>query len=785
MSPVIFFAVLALIAIGVGVYVATRRSLRRSLAERLELKLYSVRLPLQSREGKQVLDEIAISERLFGALLSFRKPFALEVAVPNIGEEIRFYVSVPGRYGDALTRQVHSLWDGADVRPSDDYNVFNYAGVTAAAWVQQRERFVLPIRTYREVNSDTFLSLMGGLTKINQVGEGGAIQVIARPAAPKQGTAIRSALGVLRKGWKLKDVLKNNFAISISDVTEATATKPKAGAGADQPVIDEPAIKALESKLAKPLFEVNVRLVASAPSQFQADSILDGLAAGFSQFGATDRNELKVVRPRNTGELAYQFSFRLFQDAQNMVLNTEELASLFHFPTAFTEMSRIAYLKAREAPPPVTLPADGVLIGESTFRGEARPVRISDDDRRRHVYIIGQTGTGKSTLLTNMVVDDISRGKGVALIDPHGSFVGDVLGLVPSARVNDVVVFDPSDLARPIGLNMLEYDVNQPEQKTFIVNELIGIFDKLYDLKTTGGPMFEQYMRNAVQLLMEDAPNEPATLTEIPRVFTDAEFRSRKLARIRNPIVVDFWVKEAAKAGGEAALQNITPYITSKFNVFLTNDYVRPIIGQVHSSLNFRQLMDQGKILVVNLAKGRIGDINAGLLGMVIIGKLLMAALSRVDLEESRRRDFNLFVDEFQNFTTDSVAGILSEARKYRLSLTIAHQFIAQLTERIRDAVFGNVGSVISFRVGAQDAEFLVKQFEPTFGAQDLINIDNFHAYVRLLVRGQTTPPFNVRMQPVARGNPALAAELKERSRMAYGRDRETVEQEIHRRLRT
>jgi hypothetical protein len=330
---------------------------------------------------------------------------------------------------------------------------------------------------------------------------------------------------------------------------------------------------------------------------------------------------------------------------------------------------------------------------------------------------------------------------------------------------------------------MLEYDFNRPEEKTFIVNEIQSIFNRLF-LAETMGPMFEQYMRNALLLLMEDARAEAATLIEVPRIFTDEEFRKKKLARIKNPVVIDFWTKEAVKVGGEASLANMAPYITSKFNNFIANDYMRPIIGQPKSAFNFRQIMDEGKILLVNLSKGRIGDINADLLGMIFTGKFLMAALSRTDMPQEKRRDFNLYIDEFQNFTTDSISTILSEARKYRLNLTIAHQFIAQLTEKIRDAVFGNVGSIIAFRVGPQDAEFLVKQFEPVFGTGDLVNIDNFNAYVKILINNTTTRPFNIRILPHPTPSQTRIQELKEKSFAAHGKDRAVVEQDILLRLR-
>ena len=332
-------------------------------------------------------------------------------------------------------------------------------------------------------------------------------------------------------------------------------------------------------------------------------------------------------------------------------------------------------------------------------------------------------------------------------------------------------------------LNLLEYDPKFPEQKTFIVNELIAILDKLYDLKTTGGPMFEQYTRNALLLLME-YPEKGFTLLEIPKILADKEFRRALLVNCDNILVKDFWEKEAEKAGGEAALANMVPYITSKFNVFLANDYIRPIIAQSKSTINFRDIMDSKKILIVNLTKGRLGDINASLLGLIIVGKILMASFSRVDISEDERRDFYLYIDEFQNFATDSIATILSEARKYKLDLIIAHQFIEQLKKEIKDAVFGNVGNIMAFRVGATDAEFLVKQFEPVFDQNDLVNIDNFNAYVKLLISGKTAKPFSISTYPPSKGDASAASNIKKLSSAKYGRDRVSVAGEIMARIR-
>jgi hypothetical protein len=358
---------------------------------------------------------------------------------------------------------------------------------------------------------------------------------------------------------------------------------------------------------------------------------------------------------------------------------------------------------------------------------------------------------------------------------------------VPRHRADDVIYFSPADSDRPMGLNLFEYDERYPEQKTFVVNEMLKIFDKLYDLKSTGGPMFEQYMRNAMILVMDD-PASGSTLMEIPRVLSDEKFRAYKLSKCKTQVVKDFWLKEASKAGGEASLANMVPYITSKLTPFITNDIVRPIIGQQKSAVDVRRAMDEQKILLLDLSKGKLGDLNAYLIGMVLVGKILMAALSRTDIAAEQRKDFYLYIDEFQNFITDSIATILSEARKYGLDLTIAHQYIGQISAKgdtaIRDAVFGNVGTMVAFRIGTEDAEFLGKEFAPVFTPFDLVNVEAYTANAKILIDNTASRPFNMAMYPPAKGEPKLTAAIKQLSRLKYGRDREIVEAEIQERLR-
>ena len=758
------FILIPVLAVLIGAIVFFQRAAIKNLLSRsLQLRILLIRLPQNFEAKKDLKEEIGLSSQLFSILAGLKLPFALEAAVSSIGQDICFYLAVPQTSLDFVTKQVLALWSDAQIEPIDDYTVFNSQGAASAIYLKQKNHYALPIRTFNEANADTFLPILSNLSKLQPVGEGIAIQIIAKPAPEFVKKNVGNYISKLRQGVSLENALKGRV------LSTQKKEEPR--------VIDEESVKLLTEKISKPLFSVNVRLVASGATLFQADELLNSLAGSFSQFAAPGHNEFKAMKPRNAKDLLYKFIFREFDERHVVILGTDELASVFHLPTSATAIPNIKWLKAKEAPPPLDLPVGGIQVGNSIFRGESKPVFMTDEDRRRHLYVVGQTGTGKSNLIVHMAMNDIKKGGGIAVIDPHGDLIDAILGLIPENRRKDVIIFDPGDVAKPVGLNMLEYNADNPAEKTFIVNEVQGIFNKLFAAETMG-PMFEQYMRNALLLLMEDI-HTPATLLEVPRVFTDVNFRKDKLARIRNPAVVDFWEKEAVKAGGDAALANITPYVTSKFNNFIANDYVRPIIGQARSSFNFRKVMDEGKILLVNLSKGRIGDINAGLLGMIIVGKLLMSALSRVDIAQEQRKDFNLYIDEFQNFTTDSIATILSEARKYRLNLVVAHQFISQLAEKIRDAVFGNVGSMIVFRVGADDADYLTKHFEPVFSKNDLINVDNFNAYAKLLINGHPARPFNIRTLPPLVGDEKVKAAIKEFSRNSYGRSREDVENEV------
>ncbi|MEK7566981.1 MAG: type IV secretion system DNA-binding domain-containing protein [Patescibacteria group bacterium] len=779
------------IAGGVSIFLIRRFKKRRELLSSLEFALYEITLPRETdskKEQASFKDLVSRMEQFYvgmSAVIEKRwfapSSFALELALPTVGEEAIFYVAVPRNRSRLFEKNLQSLYPSAKAEEKkEDYNIFNPLGASAAAFLTLAENPVLPIRTYQRLDADPLEVIANAFSKLKKEGEGVAVQIILSHGPKNFKSLLKNSVKAVREGKKIKSS-KSGFGESLMFlITGGSGEKSKK----ESITVDEETLKLLEEKTSFPALNANIRIVASATTSEEAESIVHELGSAFRQFEEPGGNsfELKPVSRRNLDDFIYRFSFRIFDKKRAVTLNTRELTSIYHFPTGTAIAPSLKFLRAKDAPAPAGLPADGIILGENIYRGQSLTIKLSRDDRRRHLYIIGQTGTGKTTLLQNMIKQDIESGEGLCVIDPHGDMIETVLGYIPKNRADDVVYFDPAETSRPMGFNFLEYDPAYPEQKTFIVNELLEIFRKLYaDVPEALGPIFETYFRNSTLLVMED-PLSGNTLLEISRVMSDAEFRKLKLSRSKNPVINSFWKDVAEKAGGEAALANMVPYITSKFDTFLTNEFMRPILLQEQSSLKFREIIDGGKILLVNLSKGRVGETNASLLGLIIVGKLMMAAFSRINILEEKRRDFYLYLDEFQNVTTPSIATILSEARKYRLDLIIAHQFIGQLSDPIRLAVFGNVGSIASFRIGADDAEFVQKQFEPVFGTQDLMNIENFNAYLKLLVRGQTTKPFNIRVLAPQKSDTESAALIKNLSLQKYGRPRNEVEEEINRR---
>ena len=765
----------------------------------LHMTLFEVTLPPPSDEAdkqKGFKEFIGAMEQFYAGMQSISEGnnnekenyFTLEVALGNQSDQVVVYVSVPNKHISLFEKQVLAFYHDAKVHEvTDDFNIFNENGGSVGAYAQFSERSVLPIKTYDNIDHDPMNTILNVFSKLQTHGEGAAIQLVVAPAGNKFINEFHMILDDVKDGMSVKNAADNFYKFNkafmkatkelIFGIKKKEEIKEKYIAG--RRAVDQGGAEKIANKIKSTIMKANIRVIASGETKERAEAILREIESSFNQFTEAASNSIVFEKETGSGlkQLFHDFSYRTFSNDKILPMNLKELASVFHFPVGISSQPQLKEAKAGIAPAPIEMGHDGILLGINSYRGKDTEIRMAREDRVRHMYVIGQTGTGKTNIMLNMITQDIKNGDGCCYIDPHGTDIQTILSRIPKERIDDVIYFDPAYTARPMGLNMLEFDQRYPEQKTFVVNELMGIFNKLFDMKTSGGPMFEQYFKNSAFLIMED-PESGCTLLEISRVLADKEFRDMKLAKCKNPIIKQFWVG-AEQTTGEQSLANFVPYITSKFDNFISNDIMRPVVLQEKSVFNFRKIMDEKKILLVNLSKGRLGDINANLIGLVLVGKIQMAALSRVDMFGKPMNDFYLYIDEFQNVTTDSIASILSEARKYRLSLNIAHQYISQLEEGIKNAVFGNVGSMAVFRVSSEDAEFLEKRFQPVFKSSDIMKLDNYNAYMSMLVKGQPTKPFNLQTLAPEKGNLELVDSLKELSYLKYGRDREEIEGEI------
>ena len=772
-----------------------------SLFKSLNMTLFEITLPPPIDEAdkqKSFKEFISAMEQFYAGMQSISEGnnnekenyFTLEVALSCVSDQVIIYAAVPNRHISLFEKQVLAFYHDAKIKDvPDDYNIFNERGGSVGAYASFTERGVMPIKTYDNIEHDPMNMILNVFSKLKTEGEGAAIQLVIAPAGDKFINEFHKILDDVKDGTSVKHADDNLYKFNhaflkvskelIFGGKEKEEKKEKYMKG--RRAVDEGAAEKIGNKVKSTIMKANIRIVASGETKERAEAILKEIESSFNQFTEAASNSISFeeITGGDLKKLFHDFSYRTFSSDKILPMNLKELSSVFHFPVGISGQGQLKEAKAGNAPAPVEMAKDGILLGINSYRGRDTEIRMTREDRMRHMYVIGQTGTGKTTILKNMIAQDIRNGDGCCFIDPHGSDIQDILSYVPKERIDDVIYFDPAYTARPMGLNMLEFDPKYPEQKTFVVNELMGIFNKLFDMKTSGGPMFEQYFKNSAFLIMED-PSSGCTLLEISRVLVDKEFRDMKLSKCKNPIIKQFWVA-AEQTTGDQGLANFVPYITSKFDNFISNDIMRPVVLQEKSVFNFREIMDNKKILLVNLSKGRLGDINANLIGLLLVGKIQMAALSRVDMYGQKMNDFYLYIDEFQNVTTDSIASILSEARKYRLSLTVAHQYVSQLEEKIRDAVFGNVGSMAVYRISPEDANILEPKFKPTFSATDIMKLDNFNSYVNMLVNGTPVKPFSMtsHWSLTPPGNKDMVESLKQLSYLKYGRDREEIEAEI------
>lgn len=718
---------------------------------------------LMVKVPKENETKIDAAEQMFASLYSLKKTGIFSWLYPEdiisfeivaLKEEIAFYVSCPHSIRDLVEKQINGAYPLASIKEVDEVNIFAEKGRVAFSTMSLEKANYLPLKTYKDLPTDGLSLITSALSKMSQ-GEGAIVQLLIQPEG---------------KGWKKQG---SSF---VSSQKKREADPDKATYSHDPKQIE-----AINTKLEKPGFRVSLRVVVSAGSDQIAESHLNNIVGAFAQFGSA-YNSFKKAHLFVKQLFMVDFLYRYMPIIKRgtFVLNSEELATIFHFPNKTVETHHIKWLNAKHAPAPSLIPSKGLYLGKSTYRGEERPIYMGIEDRRRHMYIIGKTGTGKSEFLKEMILQDIVAGHGVCAIDPHGEFIEDILQLMPPERAEDVIYFNPSDLERPMGLNIME--AYTEEQQHFVVSSVIGLMYKLYDPHRTGiiGPRFEHAIRNAMLTIMA---RKGGTFVELVRVLTDAKFVEEMLPFVKDPVVKRYWTDQIAQTS-DFHKSEVLDYIVSKFGRFITNKTMRNIIGQTESAFDFRKAMDEKKIILCNLSKGILGEEDAKFLGLILVPKVLTAAMSRQDVAMNQREDFFLYVDEFQNYATEDFAVILSEARKYRLSLIVANQFIGQIDEEIKNAVFGNVGTMVSFRVGVPDANFLQHEFAPTFNEQDLANIERFHVYIKTIVGNEPVPAFSMSlmkdMEEVnARMNPKLAEMIKQLSRLKYGKDKEIIEADM------
>ncbi|MFH1012143.1 MAG: type IV secretory system conjugative DNA transfer family protein [Candidatus Peregrinibacteria bacterium] len=792
---------------------------RRLVYMKVTLPRSDSKMDQEKRTEKDFKEKVAVMAQLYRALYEIHEldlwnmiktwiwqadNISFELFMEN--QQLNFYVVVDEYYQNIIEKQITSFYKDADIQISKEpYKLYEKGKYSRSYFMYAKRPYWYPIQEYKEMEQDPLNDMCNVLSKL-EPNEKAAIQMTINPVATEGWRKKTEEIGTqlfkkqkapIRIPLPIIGPLLSFMINALSFVRGKGGTNAPGASGGDQYIRmlgpKEDALKKIGEKAGQVGFDTSLRIVSTADTRVRAVEITNNLNVAFSVYHNAYLNwfQSRRILPFdgiNNWLMKYLFMHRIPGVMHKRSLFAQdELSSLIHFPDSrYNPVPIIRWLSYKVLPPPVDLPTEGIVIGRSNFRGQMKDIRILRDDRTRHQYIIGKSGTGKSVLLYYQARQDIANGDGVCLVDPHGDLVEDTLRSVPKERAKDIIVFDPSDTERPMGLNLLE--AHTPEEKDRASLDAMEIFIKLFGDEIFG-PRIQHYFRNACLTLMDDE-EEGATLIDVPRIFVDEEFRKYKVAKTKNSVVRSFWEHEFASTGAREK-EEMIPYFSSKFGPFVTNTTMRNIIGQAKSAFNIREIMDTQKVLLVNLSKGKIGDVNAQLLGLIFVNKVNMAAMSRQDMDKKERKDFYLYVDEFQNFATDTFAGILSEARKYRLSLIMAHQYIAQLTKtptgrddtRVRDAVFGNVGTMLSFKIGAEDAEYMAKEYAPELSEQDIIGISNYKAYIKLNINNTTSRPFSIETIWDPQGTDKMAEVIKKYSRMKYGRKKVFVDQEIEARI--
>ena len=743
------------------------------------------------------------AEQMFASLHGiYRSPAELATAsgiqdylsfeIVSHEKSLMFYAFVPAVLKDFVEGQIYAQYPKVEINQVEDYTKHLPAGnSTASCEFDLVKEDVFPIKTFLNFEVDPLAGITAVLSKLNE-NEQIWIQILVRPVSDEwqsRGISYVEAVKAGQAGSKgiLGSVLSGLGGFTKDIVRHATNPEAAAEAASQAPTQEAPklpgpieaGLTGIEEKVTKLGFATKIRVIASAPLEINARNRLLAAAGSFKQFNTTNLNGFQAtnLKINDISDLS-NYRARLFLPTEGYALNIEELASIFHLPNISVETPTIVWAGSKKGEPPANLPITGsapageiIPFGKTDFRNVLTDFGIKNGDRALHLYTIGKTGVGKTTMLENMAIEDIHQGHGVAIVDPHGDFVERILDFIPEERVDDVILFDPSDRDYPIGFNLLE-NVD-PDMKNIVASGLIGIFQKIWAF--TWGPRLEHILRNCILALLE-YPN--ATLIGVLKMLVSDSFRKKVLTKVTDPVIRDFWEKEFVGYNDRLRSEAVAP-IQNKVGQFVASSTIRNIVGQPKSTIDMDDILNNGKILLINLAKGKIGEDNSALLGAMMITKIQLTAMKRAYLPESERKPFYLYVDEFQNFATESFATIFSESRKYKLNLIVANQYIAQMPEEVREAVFGNVGTIVSFRVGASDSPYLAKEFTPVFEENDLVNLDKYHVYVKMAIDGVTCPAFSSITLPPAENPVGAKQQIIEESRQKYSRARSTVEEEI------
>jgi hypothetical protein len=770
----IIFSISLLTLLAVGLLFLVKKLKKKDRDEKaLDGVLMEVRVPRNNET------EIGVAEKMFANLYGiggkgsgitekFSVNNCVSFEVIGLPGEIRFYVHCSKKLADLVEKQILGSYQEADVSVVEEYNIFAPNTEIEYARLGLDDDPYYPLRVAENFTGDPMANVLSTLSKMSE-NEGALVQLVVSPTDSNW----------QKNGEKFVQKVESNN----SDPEKKKINVP------------QEKLQAVSKKTSKPGLMAEIRIITSAPEKGIAKMHLDNIIGAFEQYGNPGINKLKKRKIAKNKEKSFLYDviYRRTPEDEKTILNVEELAALYHFPNKDIATPNINWLLSKELLADNRISSDidskdTIWLGNNYFRGKKKPICFERDDRRRHSYVLGQTGTGKSWLMVRMIIQDIYNGDGCCFIDPHGQAAEMILERIPPERAEDVIYFDAGDFERPFGVNIMEYYNEQHKHQ--IVNSFIALLIRLFDPHNQGyaGPAFQQAVRNSMLTAMS---KEDSTLIEVVRILQDEDWvMSHWLPLIKDDLVRRYWTDQVAKTDKKTKSEALT-YFISKFDKFTTNLAIRNIIGQSKSSFDFREIMDTGKILIVNLSKGRVGEENMSFLGLLLVQKMLAAALSREDIPEDARRDFFFYADEFQNFATEEFNSILSEARKYRLNLTLAHQYIGQLPEDIKGAVFGNVGSLFITRCSAEDAEFLETQFESYVSAVDMVNQGMGHWYTKLLVGGSYPSPFSLNSlygnkfpdsgfdMPVSK---EIVGIIKEISRMKYGRDLNVVNDDIRNR---